>query len=273
MKNKRIALIFALAVCTFGVSAQEIVPTTSHSDDFGTDVTLEVEKKIVSGMSVSLEANHRSQRDAERTDRWQVGGGFDMRLFRSEDKRVTAKAGLGFTYTWKQKLGEISEHFNVDGKMNGYNQTESYWRRRYRTSVSVGVDFAPTKRWEFSLKETFQYNHYLKGDSVDRVKYRYNDDDDLYSYQDPKAVEAKDKMMLRTKFTVEYNIKGYPINPFASVEYCAGQNHVERWKYTAGVDYKITRDTKLSVFYRYQRETDDDDPDGHFVGWALKFNF
>lgn len=272
--NKSFVLLFALTVSSLGISAQETMPvTTSSGDDFGTDVSLELEKKIAPGISFGIEANHRTQKNAKRTDRWQLGGEFDMRLFRSEDKRVTAKAGLGFTYTWRQKLGELAEHYDEQtGVLNGYNDTDSYWRHRTRTSTSIGISYAPSKRWEFSLKETFQYNHYLKGDSVYRVKYRYNDDDELYNMEAYKQVGPKDKMMLRSKFSVAYNIKRCPVDPFASVEYIAGQNHAERWKYTAGVDYKIIPAIKFSVFYRYQKENDDDDPDGHFAGCALKFN-
>ena len=271
--NKRIILSLCLATATLVASAQETMPVTTGGSDVGTDISIEVEKRLAPGISLSLEGNHRSQNDVKSTDRWQVGTELGFRICRSENKKLSGKGGVGFVYTWKQNLEETKEHFNNAGIMNGYNSTESYYRQRYRINVSIGATYAPSKRWQFALKETFQYNHYNSGDSVCRTKYRYNDDDELYAISDRKAVEAKDKMLMRSKFTVAYNIKGLPLNPFASVEYCAGQGNTERWKYTGGLDFRVNKQNKLTVFYRYQTTNDDEDPNGHIVGWAYKFDF
>lgn len=271
--NRKLLFALLLTAVATAAGAQETMRPTPNHDDFGTDVSLEVEKKIASGISVSIEGNHRSQADTHRTDRWQVGGGLDFRLFRTDDKKLTMKGSVGFDYAWKQSLSELNEHYSdKTGALNGYNWTANYWRNRYRISTGISANYTINKRWSIALKETFQYTHNLKADSVDRVKYRYNGDDELYAVGDKKAVRAKDIMLLRSKFTLTYNIRRLPVNPFASVEYCAGQRHVERWKYTGGVSYNIQKKAKLSVFYRYQTENDDDDPNGHFVGWSLKFN-
>lgn len=195
------------------------------------------------------------------------------------------------------------------GDNKGYNVTDQYWRNRYRINPGIQVNYAPNKRWEFVLKETVQYSHYCKA-TTNRTKWRYDEynseelsdgrinwilspyeyDDDLYV--DEKTFDAngnvvgkrldqsedtknpKDRTMLRSKLTVSYDIKNIPIDLFASVEYGCGLNYsAHKWKYTVGYDYKINKKNKLSLYYRYNTENDDDEVNGHLVGLGYKVDF
>ena len=40
-----------------------------------------------------------------------------------------------------------------------------------------------------------------------------------------------------------------------------------------GYDYKINKTNKLTVFYRYTTEDDDDEVNGHLVGLGYKVDF
>ena len=112
-------------------------------------------------------------------------------------------------------------------------------------------------------------------------KYRLIDEENLEScYKQPttetKDYAPKDRSVLRSKLTVQYNIRHCPVNPYVSVDYGCGLNYTaSKWKYTAGADINLTasKQHKLDVFYRYQTENDDDDPNGHFIGAGYKFKF
>ena len=95
-----------------------------------------------------------------------------------------------------------------------------------------------------------------------------------FADDDKKAPRrAKDKLVLRSKLTVEYNVKGLPLNPFASVDYGCGLNYsTSKWKYTVGMDWKITKTNKFTIFYRYQHENDDDEPNGNLLGIGYKIS-
>ncbi len=261
-------------------------PTTQADNDFGTDLSLEVEKKLAPGLELSLEANYRTQDNSKRTEFWQLGTGLSYRLLRTADKRFSLKANAGFEYRWKQILDQMVEKYEtVDLEdegiityQEGYNWTQRHWRQRHRTSAGLSASYSPSKRWTFSLKETFQYNHYCRIDSVARIKYRWreNGDSDEMTYRElvRKEYKAKDKTVLRSKLTVEYNIKGLPLNPYASVDYGVGLNYgAHKWKYTVGTDYKVNKQQKLTLFYRFQHEDDDDEPNGHLIGLGYKFSF
>ena len=88
---------------------------------------------------------------------------------------------------------------------------------------------------------------------------------------DRKSVDPKDRFVLRSKFTVEYNVKGIPLNPFASIDYGCGMNYTaNKWKYSVGADYTINKKHKLTLCYRFQTEDDDDEPNGHMLGLGYK---
>ena len=348
MRKKLIIGIFMLS--TTGALAQEqivtrdISTTDSKKNDFGLSLNLEAEKKLARRLSLNFEGELRTQDNTSKVERWTAGLGLQYKVFQTLDKKFNMKAGLGFSYTWKQTLAEttnfdkLSEHYDSEGTLNGYTErtgyrnTDSYWRDRLRTSMSVSATFSPSKRWSFSLKESLQYNRYCSTDSIFRTRtsttyykwrefgtnignledygYKWAEVTDadgntetMYYYDANKYApnnrgnriyekdeadktvpftetdmksprKAKDKWVLRSKFTVAYNVKGLPLNPYASVDYGCGLNYTaHKWKFCVGSEYKINKKNKLDLFYRFSHENDDDEPNGHIVGVGYKINF
>lgn len=260
----------------------------AQSDDFGMDFTLGAEKKIRKGMSFTLEGEARTQDNTRKIERWTVGGELDMRLYQNASKSFNLKASVGWKYMWRYNLPEVNMKYETvkDGDGNtvnayskGYNDKDGYWRNSHRTSVSLSSAYKPNKRWSFGLKETFQFTHSNKKSTTVR-KYRLVDEDDPDSGLNPnptvdeKVYAKKDRSVLRSKLTAQYNIRHCPVNPYASVDYGCGLNYsANKWKFTAGTDINLSKVHKLDVFYRYQTENDDDDPNGHLLGLGYKFNF
>lgn len=263
--RKHLFLTLLLAL-PFAAQAQE------KSNDFGLDFSVEADKRLTKRLDLGIEAGLRTQDDTRRMERVSLGAALGYKIV--DTKQFGMKANAGFEYIWANKLGHTDAHYNKAGDLNGYNVYDHYWRNRHRTSFGLSATYSPSKRWSFSLKETVQYNHFC-ADSVAREKYRYNDDDELYLKEtDRKAVSPKDRWVLRSKLTAEYNIKGAPLNPFASVDYGRGLNYgANKWKFSVGCDWKINRQNHLTVFYRYQTENDDDEPDGHILGFGYKIKF
>lgn len=271
--TKKVVFILSLfcAICSDNAFAQD-------GNDFGLDFGVEAETKLAKGLKLNLEGGVRTQDKTKSIDRYSLGLGLSYKLFSSADKKFDLKANLGFTYMWIHKLSEttIKDDFIIDNgeEIHAYNHTESYWLNRYRTSLGLTANYAPNKRWSFQLKETFMHNHYCKKDSVAVEKWRFNDDDELYKRMgnDPKG--AKDKFTLRNKFTVSYDIRNCKLDPFLSVDYGVGLNYSDnKWKFSVGSDYKLSRTSKLTVFYRYNHEEGDDEPNGHLVGFGYSFDF
>lgn len=276
-----------LSLLVFSLS---LLASFAQSDDFGMDFMLGAEKRIRPGMSFSVEGEARTQDNTRKMERWTVGGSFDMRLFQNGKKTFNLKASVGWKYMWRYNLKEITNKYGedtyttTDGTVTetyykGYNEKKSYWRGRHRTSVSLAATYKPNKRWSFQLKETFQYTHFCK-DSTTVDKYRLEDEDDPTSLYlkstSTKDYPSKDRTVLRSKLTAQYNIRHCPVNPYASVDYGCGLNYTtNKWKFTVGTDINLAKNKqhKLDVFYRFITESDDEDPNGHLIGLGYKFKF
>lgn len=262
--------------------------------DFGFDLSAGAEKKITKNLSFSLDVNARTQNDTKSMERWAVGGAFDYKIVNT--KRFDLKASAGWEYIWQKRLGETTLHTTTDTyntpsgvieetTCDGFNSFSAYWRNRHRTTVAFTGTYSPTKRWNFSLRESVQYNHYCKATQA-KTKYRnddldedatiddiMNDEDTEVSY-DTKEYSSKDRFVLRSKLTVQYNIKHSIFSPYASCDYGCGLNYsTSKWKIAAGSEIDLAKQHKLDVFYRYQTENDDDEPKGHIVGVGYKFKF
>lgn len=291
MNRKHILLPAAALALAWALPLHAQIEPTGDGDDFGLDFSVAVEKKIAKGLDIDLGLDYRTQDNSSRTERWGIDVGLSYRFFQTKDKKFNLKAGLTFEQIWRQKLAVIEEKYKTteddegnesyvldsDGNriLNGYNGTDRYWRSRQRYSASVEATWKPNKRWTFELRETFQWAHYCETDSVDRPRWRYNDDDELYLKRtEQKVYGKKDNLVLRSKVTVTYDIKGLPLDPFVSADYGCGLNYTSnKWRFTGGVDYKLSKQHKLTLFYRYTTENSDDETDGHLAGLGYKFSF
>lgn len=271
--NKQLQLSIISLFCAMGAYAQ--------SDDFGMDFSLTAEKKLCDRVELSVEGNARTQDNTSKIDRWSVGAAIATKVY--DGDKFSIKAFAGWEYLWMHILGEKKDKYDTSTSIapggevtevkyyEGYNETEPYWRDRHRTSVGASASYKPNKRWSFQLKETVQYSHYAKA-STTKNKYRLDDDDNIYLKEaETDSKKAKDRTILRSRLSADYNIKHCPINPFASAEYGCGLSYsTNKWKFTAGADYKINKTNILTAFYRYQTEDDDDDPNGHIIGIGYK---
>lgn len=278
----RVFVLLALLTVAVRLSAQT---STGDGDDFGVDMSVRVVDDFGDGFSWTCGVNWRTQDNSRRTERWGVEGGFAWRFWRSADKHWNLKASFDVEQIWRQKLSVMEAHYKTDDDgvavldadgnpvQNGYNGTARYWRNRQRYSLGLEGTWKPSKRWQVEWKETLQWSHYETTDSVERTRWRYNDDDELYlKSTQMKVYGKKDRWVLRSKLTLTYDIKGLPIDPFVSADYGCGLNYsADKWRLSAGIDYKLNKKHRLTLFYRYTTENSEDETDGHLVGVGYRF--
>ena len=269
---------------TLALSLFAVAGAYAQGDDFGMDFSVGAEKKIRSGMEVSIEGNARTQDKTRKMDRWSIGAGFDMKIYDTSDFDI--KATLKWEYMWVYKLNQIKNKYDeytytdpvlgsyTEQEYKGYNEELAYWRNRHRTSVGLTATYEPNKRWKFQLKETVQYSHYCN-DSTTQNKYRLDGKGNHYfkeSEMDYKG--AKDRTILRSRITAQYDVRRCLLDPYVSVEYGCGLNYTaNKWKFMVGTDIKINKQNVIDAFYRYQTEDDDEDPNGHIIGVGYKYKF
>ena len=277
---KRILTIIWVAAAMQGVHVANL---HAQDNDFGLDFSVGAEKKIRRGMDFGLEAEARTQDNTRKIDRWSLGASFGVKLLNTTT--FDLKAGLKWEYLWVNNLAECNDkyeeetYYTADGYVTqneyvGYNHKHTYWRNRHRTSFSLNGVYKPNKRWEFALREMVQYSHFCEA-STTTDKYRLDDDDNLaLKSSERKDYSGKDKVALRSRLTAQYDIRHCLFDPYAQVEYGCGLNYyTSKWRFTVGTDYKLNKQNKLTLFYRYQTENDDDEPNGHIIGLGYGFKF
>ena len=169
----------------------------------------------------------------------------------------------------------IPKHMNVDSP---------YWYTRHRATASL-TGSVKWGRFKFSLRERYQFTHRMRS-YCDRERWYYKtykkefylDDDpesDDYSYMTDET-KSKSDHKLRSRLAVSYDIQKCPFEPFAEVEVYNELDNAfayDKIRYTVGTDYKINKEHKLTLYYRYQDYADVDEVSGHVLGVGYAFEF
>lgn len=254
-------------------------------DEFGMDLGVTAETNFSKRLEGELSVGYRLQDIGGEpySERIGIGAGLGYKIINT--KKFDLKASAGFEYIRQAKPTELK--YKKDGTLKVTFRTPF---DRTRTSLGLGASFKPNKRWTFSLKETVQYNHYAaytrqtcefdKKMKDGEIYYNYNknaswvDNYEVADDYDEKPHAAKDRFVLRNKLTIKYDIRHSIFTPYASCDYGCGLNYTtNKWKLAAGTEIKFTKQHNLDVFYRYQTEDDDDEPNGHLLGIGYTFKF
>lgn len=274
-RNKKTAVAFLLSAVfilapTFSANAQT-------DDEFGVWTTVEATAKISKRVKLDFEAEHRTVDNIGAVERISVGAGATCKI----TDWLKASAGYIFIYGYnpEEKKIKFDDPLDVDGigTFYDYDIDHAYWTDRHRAHFSLTGEYK-VGRVEFSLRERLQYT-YTNSATTDETKYRWKqnfDDNDnetepylIIKEIVPDEKEAKENLTLRSRLTAKWDIANCKITPFASVEL---YTRLDKWKgfdrlrYRLGATYKINKDNKVSLYYLFQHDNDDDKPRGHAIG-------
>jgi len=242
--------------------------SSAQSDDFGLDFSVEAEKKIDKQWSVSLEGELRRRDDAKTNDRWSIGLGVDYKIA----KWVKASAGYSLLYDNTKRISYSDQEDVDDGDFDEVGMPKKcaqYWAPRHRFNVSLTFDKKLFGDFRFSLRERWQYTWRPEHTVSERWSYL----DEAYDGK-AKTYGGSGKNVLRSRLQVEYDRKGLSLTPYANVEFWNAWK-LQKTRYTAGLDWKLSKQHAVGAFYYYQKVNDDDDlePNRHLLGVSYKFKF
>lgn len=242
--------------------------SSAQSDDFGLDFSVEAEKKIDKQWSVSLEGELRRRDDAKTNDRWSLGLGVDYKIA----KWVKASAGYSLLYDNTQRISYSDQEDVDDGDFDEVGMPKKcaqYWAPRHRFNVSLTFDKKLFGDFRFSLRERWQYTWRPEHTVSERWSYL----DEAYDGK-AKTYGGGGRNVLRSRLQVEYDKKGLSLTPYANVEFWNAWK-LQKTRYTVGLDWKLSKQHAVGVFYYYQKVNDDDDfePNRHLLGVSYKFKF
>lgn len=274
-KFPRILLLAAAALCSSAAHAD---------DDFGIWTSLSAEKNFSKRFSAEAGLDFRAEQKFKSVARWGASVGASYKTFKF------LRFGVGYAYLYDRSSLEEKVNYNKEGERKGYNVDAGFWRSKHRGLFEMTAKHK-IGRFTFSLRERYQLTHYMGTDCKrlklrDRVPEGFEGNLPTYTVGDARWFidevgtdhkGSKNSHYLRSRFEVEYDIKGCPITP--SVGYELSNNlqqgfSTDKTRLTLGAQWKITKKHSLSLSYIFQDGMDDDDDgDIHVIDLGYKFKF
>lgn len=259
--------------------------TAWAQSDFGVWTSIEGSTKLNKQLELSIEGEYRTQDMSSMTERASAA----VNLSYKNKKVPFLKADVGYTFMYmhypaetevKYKTGDDGNYLqdaNGDFIPKHKNVDAAYWTARHRATASL-TGSVKWGRFKFSLRERYQYTYRMPA-QCDRTRYYYNEPFQEWDPIPENLVDdklAKSDHKLRSRLQVSYDIKKCPFEPYAEVEVYNQLDNAfayDKVRYTVGTEYKINKEHKLKLFYRYQDYADIDEVSGHVLGLGYAFEF
>lgn len=220
----------------------------------------EFSAKLPAKLSVGAGVEYRSTNWFDNTDQWSVDASVGYKPLKF------LKFSAGYKFIQAQNLaGETRK-----GKLYG-----DYWDAKHRVSISATGSL---KLWKLTLSLRERYQYTLRPMHV-------------IPFLDPedgnRTINKKSSHILRSRLQLSFKPKKKSRwEPYVSFELYSmlrDVNHTEdtfsgakfydKWRLTAGTEFKINKHNSLELFYRYARSVDPDENDApHTVALVYSFS-
>lgn len=228
-------------------------------------VGAEASKKLPLGFSAGVEAEYRTRDWFDHSGQWSVAANVGYKPLK------WLKIGVQYKFIQAQELAGLTR--------GGYSYG-NYWNDKHRVSVGLTGSLKLGGKFTLSLRERYQYTY--------RPEHLIPRFDDEGFAAGNRTINGKSKHIFRTRLQAEFKpYKKCRWTPYASFELyslASDVNHTEKtstggkfcdkWRITAGTDFKINKKNALSLFYRYADSTDEDEDEMHHtIGLVYSFSF
>ncbi len=290
---KKILSVLALGLC--------LMPALAQSDDFGLWTSLGAQKDINKKWSVGLGTECRFENNVSTVNRAGFDFGITYKPFKFLRfgigyvyMRDRYPAETNINYSSVENEDDDGNVYYTE-EQNGYNQNASFRRDKNRVFFQATGRYK-LGRFTLSLRERLQYTH-LQPTHITRNRYRtceLTEDEALiyeltdepfwtvttdgqtrYFSEEPTAFNgdyyamttterlkaSKHRLYLRSRLQVSYNVKGIPLEPYASFEVSNNLRDgfaLKKRRWTAGVEYTLNKRHTFGVAYIYNNGADDD---------------
>lgn len=245
--------IKAAAAAALCCSALALSPVSAHADDFGLDINLGLKKKIIKGLSASIEGSIRTQDNSSELERLSIGPGIDYKPIKY------LKLDLGYEFIDKYRPSYTTNNDNI---------VESYWSPRHRIVASVS-GILPLGDFKISLRERYQYT-YRQETSAKKTS-------QSGAAKSDKIVSAEHSHMWRQRLSFEYEHPDIHIAPhfdFEMYNNLADGFAFDKLRFLLGIEYEITKNHSVELYYRYTYEiADSSEENSHLLGLGYEFTF
>ncbi len=236
----------------------------SGGGDAGIEMSVEAEKKISGRLGVGLGAEYRLVDNMSSFGRFTAGPGAEYRI------TGWLKASAGFVFMYVRNGGK--ESYRDGGSLKWVRRAENSPRYRFYAALTGSYSVS---RFKLSLRERYQYTRRPRYTAVRDYYTKYGD----YDYSEDDVRPGVSRHMLRQRLTLSYDIRHCPLSPFVYAELYSNLGDgfsTEKWRYSAGLDWKVTKRNSVSLSWLYEDVRERDDAAGggtHLIcaGYTYKF--
>lgn len=234
-----------------------------------------IEKKLTKGLNMDFETEYRLLDDLSQMDRFTIGTSVSYRLYRNTAKTLSVKADLGYKFLKTYNESSITLK-GIDNGFQEYNEDEDYYLNKHRGFTSLSAQYE-IGRFSFSIRERYQFT-FNDSIAVNETKYRYSTSFDKLIPEETvvEYKSAKKKNVFRSRFEADYDIPGFKVNPYASIELFNDIDNglqLEKTRYIIGGSCSLAKVHSLKIYYVYQNNQDDDEPSGSAIGISYGYEF
>lgn len=260
------------------------LPAAAQKNEGGVWSEISVEKDFSKRFSTEISLGQRQEDNLNRATRWDAGLGVTYKV--SSNFRI----GAGYIYLYDYNAEEATPRYTAAGAISGYNVDAPFWRDKHRFYLDLVLRHRFNKRWSVHFRERFQHTRNMAATTTE-YKYRsvategytgevftYDGTDFMRLTSEEDHKSAKTRRYVRHRVGVDYNIKGLPLEPYATYEMANNVGNglsVVRHRATLGTKWKLTKQHILSFGYLYQRGEMDNGERGnlHILNLGYKFKF
>ena len=230
----------------------------TRAQDFGVWTEYGFEKTLTKKLTIDFGVEERTRENANEFDRFDLGLGVSYKLL------SWLKVSAGYSF-----LDDHNHKVNASGK-----KYADYWGLRHRVNLSLAVS-QQFGRLGISLRERWQYT-YRPEKTVDRYWNYTDDDDDRYygSLADEHTYNGSAKNKWRNRLQLKYKLTKQ-WRPYVSAESTVGGRGLDKIRYAAGTEWRLTKQHVLDFHYMYQHSYKDDESEGnrHVLGLGYTYKF
>lgn len=223
----------------------------------------EISHKFNFGLNLGAGVEYRSADWFKASEQWSA------EISASYKPIKPLKIGLGYKFIQARTPAQMTSNYDVP----------AFWGNKHRVSLGLTGEWKPAKVLTLSLRERYQYTY-----RPEMLVPRFDLEDGAPAGN--KTVAAKSKHILRSRLMAEVKpSKKCRFTPYWSFELysmLADVNHTknvsgnahlcDKWRVTAGTGFKINRSNSLDLFYRFAKNSDEDDLDSpHTIGLVYSF--
>lgn len=190
----------------------------------------------------------------------------DVQLWTS----ITARQKIGKHWQW-----QLTEGYRMDNNISQVKNflTEATIVYRFNKSFKTSVLYRYTNRGENEADRNRLGLKLYYSKEFDRLSVGYR-----FYYQHEMQANRLAENLLRSRITIDYNFKGWKIDPYVAVEHFFRihykGNETVAMRYTAGVSMGVTKTLDLKLFYRFQQQMNVADPlNTDILGAGLTYTF